>query len=141
MIDMSRCLNLAAMVGHSGSRAPTASPGSTPTLRATTSRSPSILLADARRKLSKERRTNPALSLPPHKFQELNAASVQTPALLPASQHSFEVTAKSTLKTTRDPWRRPLPWLKASCCPLILSKRKSHLWIGLSRLQSPMGFG
>ncbi|KAF7141482.1 hypothetical protein RHSIM_Rhsim06G0093300 [Rhododendron simsii] len=51
--DMSRRLNLAAMVGCSGSRVPSASPGSTPSMRATSSRCPlSRLFTDARCKHS-----------------------------------------------------------------------------------------
>lgn len=82
--DMSRRLNLAAMVGRSGSRVPSASPGSTPSTRATSSCSPSGLLIDARHKRSHQdafggEEDEDLLSL--HEFQELNAASARTLSL------------------------------------------------------------
>lgn len=72
------------MVGHSGSRVSSASPGSTPTTRTTTSSSPPYsFFADARRKRSHQNafhgeENENKLSL--REFQELNVASARTPA-------------------------------------------------------------
>lgn len=82
--DMSRSLNLAAMVGCSGSRVPSALPGSTPSTRATSSRSPFDLLTDDRCKRSHQdafggEEDEDQLSL--CEFQELNAASARTLSL------------------------------------------------------------